>query len=272
VVDYFSDTYLSGKTPNPCLVCNPKIKFGRLLNELKDKSHAYLATGHYAIIETDKNGICHLLKGVDPHKDQSYFLSFLNQSQLKKIIFPLGSLLKSETRKIASEHNLFPSSESESQDICFINHLKYSDFLMKHSGLKAKPGKIMDANGIQIGIHPGLHKFTIGQRKGINCPAKEPYYVLKTDIKKNELIVGSKQDLYRTECFVTDVNWIHSPPKSGDHLFVKIRYSHKAIESQIIMEQEQTHILFSEPQPSVTPGQGAVFYKNNEVLGAGFIQ
>ena len=178
VVDYFVNSYFSGYTPNPCLVCNSKIKFGELLKKAEKQGADKISTGHYAKVIMDNEKTFHLLRGKDNFKEQSYFLSFLNQQQLSKIIFPLGNLTKSQVRKIALENNLMSFVKKESQDICFIKGDKYSDFLNTQSGFTSNPGKIVNIDGNQIGEHNGLYNFTIGQRKGINCPASEPYYIV----------------------------------------------------------------------------------------------
>jgi tRNA-specific 2-thiouridylase len=270
VVNSFIDTYRAGKTPNPCLVCNPYIKFGFLMEHARKLGAIKLATGHYARIQKSPENIFHLLKGVDSAKDQSYFLAFMNQQQLGQACFPLGNMTKSEVRHLAGQKNLVPLTQKESQDVCFIRDSSYGEFLARYFSLS--PGPIEDTSGNVIGEHKGLHLFTIGQRRGINCPASEPYYVVEIDMKKNRLVVGFKRELFRMECRVETINWIHGTPAVPIAVNTRVRYRHRAAPSQVIPLDKQTALVqFEMPQEAVTPGQGAVFYRNDEVIGAGWI-
>jgi tRNA-specific 2-thiouridylase len=234
----------------------------------------HIATGHYARVIKDRKGRYHLLKGIDPQKDQSYFLALLKQKQLSFACFPLGNLTKSEVIKISKENELKPiAAYNESQDICFIKDNNYGYFLEQQKSFKPKPGVIKDIRGNLLGKHKGLHLYTIGQRKGINCPASEPYYVVSIDIKNNILIVGSKEDLLLKECKVIKINWINQIPTSLIKIYAQIRYRHKAVEANLLPIGEKTAIVkFKNPQSAITPGQGAVFYKGEEVLGGGWIE
>ncbi len=273
VVDNFIQTYKAGKTPNPCMVCNRSIKFGHVLDVARKMGATHIATGHYARVIKDRKNRYHLLKGIDPQKDQSYFLALLKQKQLAGACFPLGNLTKSEVLKISKEKKLQPIANRESQDICFIKDNNYGYFLEQQQGFKPKPGLIKDLNGNLLGKHKGLHLYTIGQRKGINCPASEPYYVVTIDIKRNILIVGSKKDLLLKECKIIKINWINQEPISLIKVYVRIRYRHKAIEAGLLPIGKQAAIVkFKNPQLSITPGQGAVFYIGDEVIGGGWIE
>jgi tRNA-uridine 2-sulfurtransferase len=270
IVNSFIDTYRSGKTPNPCLKCNSYIKFGFLLAHAQKLGAIKLATGHYAGIQKDADNSFHLLKGVDSSKDQSYFLGFMNQQQLGQACFPLGNMTKSEVRQLAVQKNLVPLTEKESQDVCFIKNSLYSEFLARY--FSSSPGLIEDTSGNVIGEHKGLHLFTIGQRRGINCPASEPFYVVRIDMKKNRLVVGFKNELYRKECRVEAINWIQNAPKIPLAVHTRLRYRHRAAESTVIpLDNQNALVRFEMPQEAVTPGQGAVFYLNDEVIGAGWI-
>jgi len=272
VIDYFTQTYLSGKTPNPCLVCNPSIKFGTLLTCARKLGASRLATGHYARISADSLGGFHLLRGIDNKKDQSYFLAFMTQKQLARACFPLGKMTKSDVKKLAKEKGLYPVTKKESQDICFIKGNKYGDFLLQQQDFKAKPGDIVDIEDNILGRHSGLHLFTIGQRRGINCPASQPYYVVRIDINQNRLIVGLKKDLLSTSCKVSKINWIIEKPTSTLDVDIRVRYRHRAVISKLIPNGNTlATIIFETPQSAVTPGQGAVFYKDDEVIGGGWI-
>lgn len=272
VIDYFINTYLSGQTPNPCLVCNPSIKFELLARCAADMGAKALATGHYACrIKTDQNA-WQLHKSVDPHKDQSYFLARLTQKQLAFARFPLGTMHKKETMAVAKKNGLKPIYRTESQDICFIKNGKYGDFLADQSEFKIGEGPIETLEGRVIGTHPGLHLFTIGQRRGINCPAAEPYYVVRIIPERNCLVVGFKQDLNCTACKVTGINWINATPMMPFKAGVKVRYRHHEVPATIIPEDDTSAMVrFDTPQKAVTPGQGAVFYNKNMVMGGGWI-
>jgi tRNA-specific 2-thiouridylase len=273
VADYFTRTYLSGKTPNPCLVCNPIIKFGTVLEFARKMGASCLATGHYAGIKTDSNGLRHLIKGVDAEKDQSYFLAFLNQEQLSSAIFPLSEMTKKEVIKLAGEKGFQPLTNKESQDICFISGGNYVEFLKRETGFEPKPGIIINNNGEMLGRHAGIHNFTIGQRRGINCPASEPYYILGIDAAKNAVIAGTKKELLASECHVTEINWIAGEYTSPVRVSTRIRYrSHEVSSTLFPGENNTATVRFDTPQSAVTPGQGAVFYLGNEVLGGGFIE
>ena len=278
VVQYFIQTYLEGKTPNPCIICNKEIKFGELLKIAQNMGADFLATGHYATIVNPisfpekKISYCYLEKGVDPLKDQSYFLSLLSSDQLEKIIFPLAGMIKNDVERLAVSKHLAPAHPKESQDICFIHDNNFPGFILKKQGLAPSPGNIVDMNKKIIGSHNGLHKFTIGQRRGINCPAGEPYYVKKIDMKNNILEVCFKRDLSEKKAEIDQINWNSPKQKNITDIITKIRYSHKGALSTLSIKESCGQIVFEEPQNAITPGQAAVFYKNARVLGAGIIQ
>lgn len=272
VIRYFIDSYEDGRTPNPCMVCNPRIKFGALLGFARTLGAERLATGHYARIRTDKSGRFHLLRGVDRAKDQSYFLAFLHQDQLSRALFPLGEFTKTSVKEMATLNGLKPITVGESQDICFIKGLSYGGFLARQPNFSPQPGPIADVNGNVIGRHNGLHLFTIGQRRGINCPAAEPYYVVRIDKRQNRLIVGFKKDMGASQCRVTEINWINGRPPSPLRVKTRVRYRHQAAPSTVTPLDDRTAMVaFDAPEAAITPGQGAVFYQDDEVLGGGWI-
>ena len=272
VIAYFTSAYQQGRTPNPCLYCNPAIKFGHILAHVRQKGAEALATGHYARLETDPDGGCHLQRGIDTRKDQSYFLSRLTQDQLQQARFPLGGLTKAAVRRIAGENQLAPATRNESQDICFIKNIPYHDFLKQQDGFTFRQGPIVDTRGRLLGHHQGLHQFTVGQRRGINCPAAEPYYVIRLDHRSNSLVVGYRDELYRTTCTVEDINWIQRPDRFPAEVMAQIRYRHQAAPAQLSERSSGVvQVRFGQPQKAVTPGQGAVFYRGDEVLGSGWI-
>ena len=272
VVDHFTAAYQTGTTPNPCLICNPGIKFGALLQAARQRGAARLATGHYARVDRDQSGRYRLRKGVDETKDQSYFLSRLNQKQLARACFPLGTWTKEKVREYAADRGLDPVIRSESQDVCFIRDRNYIEFIEQHTGIIAPSGPIVDTTGRRVGTHNGLHRYTIGQRRGINVPASHAYYVIRIDARRNRLIVGSKEERYASGCRVHDINWIAAVPHHPLQVDTRIRYRHRAATSIVSpVEGRGADVRFVEPQSSVTPGQGAVFYRGDEVLGGGWI-
>ena len=272
IVDYFTRTYQRGQTPNPCMRCNPTIKFGIILSLAIERGAQKLATGHYAVIKKDQTGTCHLFKGFDGQKDQSYFLARLSQDQLASALFPLGRLAKAEVKRMAAQRCLHPVTKSESQDVCFIKDNAYGKFLKTQKGFKSRPGEIENMSGQIIGQHKGLHLFTIGQRRGINCPAAEPYYVIRLDTKRNRLVVGTRNDLFCSECRVDEISWIGDVPQSPLELRTRVRYRSQKVAATVIPGDRNTAVVrFKEPQAAITPGQGAVFYQGDEVLGGGWI-
>ncbi len=272
VIDYFIHTYQNGQTPNPCMVCNPLIKFGTVFDFARKLGASTMATGHYARIRVGEKGRYRLLKGVDSKKDQSYFLALMSQKHLARACFPLGEMTKPQVLQLAKQKGLEPAIKRESQDVCFIKGRTYGEFLATQPGFEKKPGSIEDVDGKILGQHKGLHLFTIGQRRGINCPAAEPYYVVAMDPKQNRLIVGFKKDLIAWECKIKDINWITRKPNAAINVFTRVRYRHKAAPSKLIPIDKNTAIIrFEKPQSAIAPGQCAVFYEGNEVLGGGWI-
>ncbi len=272
VVDYFIQTYRAGQTPNPCMVCNPSIKFGTVFDFARKLGASTLATGHYARINRGNTGKFYLLKGIDPKKDQSYFLALLTQQQLAGACFPLGTMTKSDVVKLAANKGFIPIKRKESQDVCFIRDKNYGAFLARQQEFEPAPGPIKDVSGNALGEHKGLHLFTIGQRRGINCPASEPYYVIRMDPGENLLTVGFKKNLLASECRVKNINWIRETPDHPINVYTRLRYRHNPAASKLLPVNGKTAIVrFERPQAAITPGQCAVFYRNDEVLGGGWI-
>ncbi len=269
VLNYFKKEYLSGRTPNPCVICNRFLKFDILLKKAFSSGIDFdlFATGHYAKVVYDVGRKRYILKkGIDKEKDQSYFLFLLTQEQLSKIIFPLGDYTKREVKEIAKEYNLPLIDKEESQD--FIKGDRFFIF----EGEK-REGDILDKYGNFIGKHKGIIYYTIGQRKGLKIAKGKPLYVIGIDGKENKIIVGEEEDLYKKEIIAEDVNFI-SIEKLEEQMVVeaKIRYKHtpaKAIIKPI--DDKKVKVIFEKPQRAPTPGQAVVFYKNDEVVGGGFI-
>lgn len=268
IVENFCNCYLFAKTPNPCIICNEKIKFGLMLEYALSSGYDYLATGHYAVIE-NKDDEYKLKLPKDLQKDQTYFLYRLTQKQLSKIKFPLGNYTKQEIRDIAQQANLPVASKKDSQEICFIK-TTYKDFLKNEVvdfNKKVLPGLIVDKNGNKLGKHKGLIYYTIGQRSGLGITTSEPVYVLKLDVVTNTVVVGTKQDVFSRVAKIEDIKYISNKQPKQFKATVKIRRQHKPSAALV----SNDIVLFDEPQASITPGQSAVFYDGEYVLGGGFI-
>jgi len=272
IIHYFINAYMTGQTPNPCMVCNAAIKFDVLLQTARKMGASHLATGHYAIVEKYGPDAFRLNKGRDPLKEQSYFLAMLNQDQLAHALFPVGQLTKAQVGEVAEADGLIPVTGHESQDICFIKNMHYSRFLADQTGVNHTGGAIFDVHGRHLGTHQGLHRYTIGQRRGINCPGPEAYYVIRLDVRKNRLIVGGKKDLYQKECQIHQINWLAVMPDNSLPVMTKLRYRHEPAESEICPTGNDTAVIrFKSPQPAVTPGQAAVCYYGDQVVAGGWI-
>lgn len=272
VVDYFTAAYHSGETPNPCVVCNPRIKFGMLLEAATALGAERLATGHYARLEAGSDGRMRLKKGLDPQKDQSYFLCRLDQAKLRRACFPLGAMTKAGTRALAASRGLSPAAAAESRDVCFVKRGAYREFVAAASPQPPSPGLIAHVDGRILGEHAGLHAFTVGQRRGLNCPAASPYYVVRLDAAANRVIVGGREDLLAAACRVERINWIAETPAAPIRVEARIRYRHAAAAATFAPDGPgRGRLAFDASQPAVTPGQAAVFYRGDEVLGGGFI-
>ncbi len=272
VIDYFVAEYRQGRTPNPCVVCNEKVKFGSLLKKAQSLGAAYIATGHYARIT--RNGRYELRKGLDPGKDQSYFLFSFRQDQLARSLMPLGELSKDETRTIAAKLGLKTAAKVESQEICFVPEKDYGRFLRDGVKLPDHPGEIVTRGGKVLGPHPGIQYFTIGQREGLNLGGqKQPLYVVELDPVANRVIVGAASDLLRQEFQIAHGNWIATDPPTGPmEVTVKIRYNHPGCPAVVEPQSEgRWRVRLPEPQRAITPGQAAVFYRGDLVVGGGWI-
>ena len=278
VVENFVNNYLCGYTPNPCVLCNTAIKWDALLKKARSIGCDLIATGHYARIGSYTDGTFTLLTGIDPSKDQSYFLWGLCSSELAFTLFPLGAMTKTETRAEAARRNLHTANRSESQEICFITDNDYGRFLIHRLGdripLALTPGDILDISGKTIGRHRGAVFYTVGQRRGIGVALGYPAYVVRVDTAANTITIGSREDILSPSMFVVKPSWLRGfPPFSG--IFsckVRIRYRHQGVPAVVEMAPKGLNVIFKTPQPAVTPGQSAVFYDDDTVLGGGIIQ
>ncbi len=273
VIDDFVGEYLRGRTPNPCVCCNQRIKFGLLLQKARELAADYLATGHYARVERDDAGRFRLLTGQDAGKDQSYFLYTLTQEQLSRTLFPLGEMTKPEVRRLAARYGLRVAEKGESQEICFVPDNDYVRFLEEARGAGELDGDIVDSRGNVLGRHRGTYRYTVGQRKGLGVAHPHPLYVLGVDTEKRQVVVGSREELASPGLVATDLNWIIPPPGKPLEVTCKIRYRHRPVPCTVIpLPDNRVEVRFTAPEKSVTPGQAVVFYREDEVLGGGCIE
>lgn len=270
VIKDFCREYLSGRTPNPCVRCNQYLKFEILLKKALSLGATYLATGHYARIVKCGNSY-QLKKAKDLSKDQSYFLYRLNQEQLKRIIFPLGIYTKTQVRGLARKFDLAVSEKPGSQDVCFIPDSDYHKFLKSKLGREIKPGPIKDAKGDIIGTHKGIAYYTIGQRGGLGIARGYPVHVTSIDPEDNSISVGRREDTLNSELLLREVSFINKPAKNKIAPRVRIRYNHKETKADIRISKDSAQVIFRHSQFAVTPGQSAVFYDKDRVIGGGII-
>jgi len=278
VIEKFCDSYISGLTPNPCILCNKYIKFDFLLRKAEELGAEMIATGHYARIQriqgTDKGKIL-LMKGVDLKKDQSYVLYVMTQRQLSKTLFPLGELKKEETRQIAKEAGLESALRAESQEICFVGNGDYGDFIIRNINADVlREGPIVNLRGEIIGTHKGIAFYTIGQRRGLNIPSTTPFYVVDIDPETNRIIVGSREDALKKTFRVKELNWISTNPISDPlKVAVKVRSTMKEMPAMVSpLNDGKVLVEFDEPQWAPASGQSAVFYNGDVVIGGGTIE
>jgi tRNA-specific 2-thiouridylase len=268
VIDYFKDSYLKAETPNPCIACNQHVKFDALLKHAVALGADYLATGHYARIE--QNTTYQLKKAADPAKDQSYVLYGLGQKELGSLLFPLGDYSKPQIRELARKYGLKTADKPDSYEICFVPNEDYKQFITEEVPAVQRPsGPIRHRDGRVLGQHRGLPYYTIGQREGLGISVGHPLYVLDLEKDSNTLVVGEKPDVYSKTAVVRDVTWVSgTAPEFPAAVSVKIRSKH--IEASATL-QNSSNVVFDEPQSAVTPGQAAVFYQGDVVLGGGVI-
>ncbi|MCB9030446.1 MAG: tRNA 2-thiouridine(34) synthase MnmA [Deltaproteobacteria bacterium] len=276
VIDNFVEKYSKGLTPNPCIDCNNKVKFRELRDRAEKIGCDAVATGHFARVMQDKQGY-HLLRGVDSNKDQSYFLYSLTQAELARTIFPVGEMTKEQVRELAREFDLNTADKAESQDICFVSG-SVQDFIAKQGG-KTPPGDIVDKAGRKLGSHQGVHRYTVGQRRGLDIGgADEALYVIELDAQNNRVIVGPKEDLRIDRFKVSELSWISPAHISQDapstfECVAQLRHRHAGVPVRVNLVDNEAEVEFLEEHSTVSPGQAAVFYdqSNQEVLGGGRI-
>ena len=274
VIQYFADEYKAGRTPNPCVMCNQNLKFGRLIDRAAQLGADFVATGHFARIEKSADGTRHLLKrGRDNRKDQSYFLFSLRQDQLARTIFPLGDKTKSDTREVARHCQLKTADKEESMEICFVPDNNYGGFLEQAGLAQRHRGEIVDQRGQLLGHHDGIEFYTIGQRKGLGITTAKPVYVLELDADNNRVVVGDDSALDRDEFIADRCNWHPFDRLTGPiEVTAKIRYNHPGTPATLTpLENGRTKVKLHVPQRAITPGQAAVFYQDDLVVGGGWI-
>lgn len=272
VIDDFCREYQRGRTPNPCVRCNQYLKFGLLLEKALGLGADYLATGHYARI-VKKGPRYQLKKAIDRRKDQSYFLYRLTQRQMRRILFPLGAYTKDRVRALAQEAQLPTAQKAASQEICFLpDQRNYRSFLQARPGFRAQPGPVKDKEGLLLGMHAGIPFYTIGQRQGLKIARGYPVYITGIDPVSNTITVGPKEEAFRTAFVVKEPHFILAPPKRAFAAQVKIRYNHREAPARIECFAQGIRVIFRRPQFAVTPGQSAVFYDRDTVLGGGVIE
>jgi tRNA-specific 2-thiouridylase len=274
VISNFVREYVAGRTPIPCSHCNSDLKFAELLDRAKAYDADQLATGHYARIERDAAGRYHLYRGADNSKDQTYFLFSLTQQQLSRAAFPVGHLDKDTVREHARRLNLHVTQKPDSQEICFVPDGDYAAFIERRAPEAARPGTVVDHDGRVLGTHGGVHRFTVGQRKGLGLSSSEPLYVLAIKPEAAQVVVGSRDDLGRASLTASGVNWIGGVgPTEWTRVHAQIRHRHAAAPARIRLSPDllRAELEFDAPQTAITPGQAVVFYEGEEVLGGGWI-
>ena len=273
VIEPFISDYSEGRTPNPCVVCNKRLKFGRFLDKAQEIGKSCIATGHYVQIEKDTNGRYLLKKGADLSKDQSYVLYTLSQKQLAHTKFPLGNLTKTQAREIAKDAGLVNSQKSDSKDICFIPDGSYTDYIKAHTGKTPSKGRFIDTDGNELGESKGIASYTIGQRRGLGLAMPHPPYVVEIRPEDNTVVIGKKEMLYSKTFSAAKINLIPFDKLDAPiRAHVKIRYSdpgHPALVDQT--DEDTLHIEFDEPQRAITKGQSAVIYDHDIIIGGGII-
>ena len=274
VIDNFIDSYLKGETPIPCVQCNKTVKFNDLFAEAKNLKADALITGHY-VKSITRNNKTDMYRAVDENRDQSYFLFNTTREQLNFLRFPLGGLMKSETRQIAKELSLNVADKPDSQDICFVPNGDYASVIKKIKPEAFKKGNIKNVKGKVLGVHDGIINFTIGQRKGIKISSTDPLYVIDINAGKNEIIIGSKEDLVKKEIFLYDLNFLDELDVFKSDIYVKVRSTGRLLKSKLVIKNDKAILKLYENEYGISPGQACVFYKKDsfgeKVLGGGWI-
>ncbi|MCE9545254.1 MAG: tRNA 2-thiouridine(34) synthase MnmA [Planctomycetia bacterium] len=279
IIDYFVDEYTLGRTPNPCVVCNTHLKFGRLFDYADSVGADYVATGHYAQLETDAAGLPMLCRGRDDAKDQSYVLFGVDRGRLSRMMLPIGGFEKPEIRRLAAELDLRVATKRDSQEICFVTSGHHDEFVRDRRGQRADEaeidtsGEIVTTDGQVVGRHAGIEGFTVGQRKGLRVALGERRFVVRIERDTRRVVIGSREDLARSELTADNVNWLCDPPQGPTPCLAQIRYNSTAHPAVVEpLADGRIHVWFDEPQHGVAPGQAVVCFDGQRVLGGGWIE
>lgn len=275
VIANFCDEYMKGRTPNPCIICNERIKFSLLLKKAKELGADYIATGHYARVDRDLlNEKYELKQGIDQSKDQSYFLYRLSQGELSRILFPLGEYTKDRVYRMAESLDIPVEMIKESQEVCFVNREGYYELIARRIPASVRHGKFVSTSGEILGEHKGIAFYTVGQRRGLGISTGERLYVIRIDRERNEVVLGRKEELYSSGFIAEDVHMVNGEAiEDMERLQVKIRYRHVATDGLIMpLKNKKVKVVFDIPQQAVTPGQASVFYDGDVVRGGGVIE
>jgi tRNA-specific 2-thiouridylase len=275
VIKPFTQAYLKGFTPNPCVVCNEIIKFDHLVEQAEKRGVRYVATGHYAILKRNEGTAVSLWRGRDRRKEQSYFLHRLKPCHVERTLFPLGDVTKAETRALSKDKGLPTGAEPESQEICFLPDDNYRRLIDEMKGrTDDQPGIILTRDGVKVGEHLGIYRYTIGQRHGLGIASSRPYYVMGLNTGRNEVIVGRKEELFSSHAEAEAFNWVEGhPPGEKIGVRAQIRYRHKAAPGELeVLSPTRVRFRFFEPQWAITPGQALVCYHEERLLGGGWIR
>ncbi|MFT7640554.1 MAG: tRNA-specific 2-thiouridylase [Pirellulaceae bacterium] len=273
IIDYFVDEYTVGRTPNPCVMCNNWLKFGKLFDYADSVGAEFVATGHYAQLIAGPDGNPELLRGIDDDKDQSYVLFGIKRELLPRMLLPVGGFRKPEIRSMAADLSLRVADKKDSQEICFVTSGKHDEFVRQRRGDIDMSGEIITTKGEVVGTHPGIERFTIGQRKGLGVAMGEPYFVVKIDPESRQVVIGKIDELGRKELTANRSNWITDPPREPFRALVQIRYNSPASEATVeVLDEDRLKVDFDEPRNGVAPGQAVVCYDGEQVLGGGWIE
>ncbi|TVS19128.1 MAG: tRNA 2-thiouridine(34) synthase MnmA [Planctomycetaceae bacterium] len=274
IIDYFVDDYLRGRTPNPCVMCNNWLKFGRLFDYADDIQAEFVATGHYAQLVPHNDGCVQLHRGVDAGKDQSYVLFGIRRDRLRRMMLPVGGFDKPQIREIATQLGLRVAGKRDSQEICFVTSGDHAQFIrQRRCSDDDRSGTIVTTDGRVVGQHQGIEAFTIGQRKGLGVALGEPYFVVRIEPDSRRVVIGRRHELDRTELTATDTNWLVSPPAGSFRCQAQIRYQHQAQAATARVEHDgRLRVVFDQPCFGIAPGQAVVCYRDTQVLGGGWIE
>lgn len=274
IIDYFVDEYLAARTPNPCVMCNNQLKFGRLFDYADSIGAEYVATGHYAqLLPSPEGDACPgLFRGIDGRKDQSYVLFGIDRARLARMLLPVGGFAKTEIRQRAAQLGLRVADKRDSQEICFVTSGKHDEFIRARRPAVDTAGEIVTTSGEVVGRHAGIEGFTIGQRRGIGVAMGEPHFVVRIESASRQVVIGPKEALARGELLASRTNWLVPPTTTSFRCTAQIRYNSAAAEATAsVLEEDRLHIHFDEPHFGIAPGQAVVCYRGTQVLGGGWI-